>query len=109
MAESSGIDQADPKGASQAVRRAPSRRRSGSCRRSRTSRDSSRCVSRIRGDDPDNGNWVSLEATVNYMDNDLCEEIHAELSPCKDQAFFDAYFERHEEKFGEDFVPAIDC
>lgn len=37
------------------------------------------------------------------------EEIHAELAPCKDQAFFDAYCERHEKKFGEVFAPAIDC
>lgn len=57
----------------------------------------------------DNGNWVNFEVAVNYMDDDLREEIHAELAPCKDQAFFDAYCERHEKKFGEVFAPAIDC
>lgn len=57
----------------------------------------------------DNGNWVNFEAAVNYMDDDLREEIHAELAPCKDQAFFDAYCERHEKKFGGVFAPAIDC
>jgi len=57
----------------------------------------------------DNGNWVNFEAAVNYMNDDLREEIHAELAPCKDQAFFDAYCERHEKKFGEVFAPAIDC
>lgn len=55
----------------------------------------------------DNGNWVNYEDAVFYMDDDLREEIHDELAPCKDQAFFDAYCERHEKKFGEVFAPGV--
>ena len=55
----------------------------------------------------DNGNWVNYEDAVFYMDDDLREEIHDELAPCNDQAFFDAYCERHEKKFGEVFAPGV--
>lgn len=42
-----------------------------------------------------------------YMDDEIREELHAEMVPCTEQEFFDAYCERHAEKFdGEDFVEA---
>lgn len=47
-----------------------------------------------------NGSEVSFEACVNLMDDDIREELHAELAPCSDQEFLDAYIERHAEKFG---------
>lgn len=40
---------------------------------------------------------------VNMMDDDIREELHAELSPCTCQEFLDAYCKAHEEKYGEEF------
>lgn len=48
--------------------------------------------------------FVDYKDAEFFMDNDLREELHAEMAPCTDQEFFDAYRERHAEKFGEDFV-----
>ena len=45
---------------------------------------------------------VDFDLAVNLMDDELREEIHAELAPCTDQKFFDAYAARHAEKYGED-------
>lgn len=50
-----------------------------------------------------NGSEIDFEAAVNLMDDEIREELHAELSPCDDQEFLDAYVERHAEKYGEDF------
>lgn len=47
-----------------------------------------------------NGNF---DAAVNLMDDELREEIHAELSPCSDAEFLAEYCKRHAEKFGEEF------
>ena len=46
------------------------------------------------------------EAIVSLMDDDLREEVHAELAPCTDEAFVRRYAELHEERFGEYFAPA---
>jgi len=51
-----------------------------------------------------NGKPFDCDAAVNLMDDDLREELHAELAPCTDQEFFDAYVKAHLEKFGEEFV-----
>lgn len=52
------------------------------------------------------GKKLDYEAAVEYMDDDLREELHADLAPCSPQEFFDAYCEAHEEKFGEIWEPA---
>lgn len=51
-----------------------------------------------------NGSEVDFEACVALMDDDIRESIHADLAPCTEQEFLDAYVERHAEKFsGEQF------
>ena len=50
-----------------------------------------------------NGTKVEFEQCVNLMDDDLREEIHAEMAPCKEQEFLDEYTKRHEEKYGQQF------
>ena len=47
---------------------------------------------------------VDFEAAVNLMDGEIREAIHAELAPCTEQEFFDAYCKAHEEKYGEEFA-----
>lgn len=51
-----------------------------------------------------NDSEVYFEACVNMMDDDIREELHAELAPCSEQEFLDAYVKRHEEKYGEEFA-----
>ena len=43
------------------------------------------------------------EQAVELMDDDIREELHAELSPCTDEEFLVAYIKAHREKYGEDF------
>lgn len=50
-----------------------------------------------------NGSEIDFAAAVNLMDDEIREELHAELAPCDDQEFLDAYVERHAEKYGEEF------
>lgn len=50
-----------------------------------------------------NGSEIDFEAAVNMMDDEIREELHAELAPCGNQEFLDAYVERHAHKYGEDF------
>lgn len=50
-----------------------------------------------------NGSEIDFAVAVNLMDDEIREELHAELAPCDDQEFLDAYVERHAEKYGEDF------
>ena len=51
------------------------------------------------------GKLIDLDAAVMLMDDDLRDEVHADIAPCTDQKFFDEYCKRHEEKFGEEFEP----
>lgn len=52
-----------------------------------------------------NGREIDLEAAMNLMDADLREEL-ANKGFDTDQEFFEAYAERHAEKYdGEDFAP----
>lgn len=44
------------------------------------------------------------DAAVNLMDDELREEIHADLAPCTDEEFLTEYCKRHAEKFGEEFT-----
>lgn len=50
-----------------------------------------------------NMNGVSLDYdnAVNYMDDELCEQLYDELAPCSEQQFFTAYEQAHLDKFGE--------
>ena len=50
------------------------------------------------------GEEFFFEATIDSMDDDLREELHAEFAPCTDQTFFDKYAEAHLEKFGEEWI-----
>lgn len=50
-----------------------------------------------------NGYELDYDAAVNMMDDEIREELHAELAPCTEQAFFTAYEAAHEEKFGEEW------
>ena len=43
-------------------------------------------------------------AAVELMDDEIREELHAELAPCTDLEFLEAYMKRHEEKYGVPFV-----
>mgnify|MGYP001754602484 FL=1 len=49
------------------------------------------------------GREIDFDAAVALMDDDIREELHAELSPCSDQRFFNAYLEQHYADFGEEF------
>ena len=46
---------------------------------------------------------VDFDSCVNLMDDELREQVHAELAPCTYQEFLDRYCELHLEKYGEDF------
>ena len=48
-------------------------------------------------------NPVNYNAAVALMDDDLREEIHADLSPCSEAAFLVEYAKRHEQKYGQPF------
>ena len=45
-----------------------------------------------------------FETAVQYMDDELREEIHADKAPCTEQEFFDEYIKRHHEKYNEEFI-----
>ena len=46
-----------------------------------------------------NGCEVEFDACVVLMDGEICEELNSEMAPCTEQAFLDAYVQRHAEKF----------
>jgi hypothetical protein len=51
-----------------------------------------------------NGYEVDFDACVNLMDDDIREALHAEMAPCTEQEFLDAYVEARAEKYdGEEF------
>lgn len=50
-----------------------------------------------------NGVEINFESALALMDEDIREELHAELAPCTDQEFFSAYEARHAAKFGEEW------
>lgn len=51
-----------------------------------------------------NGSPIPFPAAVMLMDDEIREEVHADLAPCTDQQFFDEYCKRHLEKYGIEFV-----
>ncbi len=50
-----------------------------------------------------NGTATDFNACVALMDDDLREEISADLAPCTEQEFINEYCKRHFEKYGADF------
>ena len=51
------------------------------------------------------GRLVDFRAAVNLMDDDIRESLHADMAPCDDQVFVDAYAIAHAaEFFGVKFV-----
>lgn len=50
-----------------------------------------------------NNEEVNVDACVNLMDDEIREAIHAELAPCTEQEFLDAYADLHYDKYGEQF------
>lgn len=44
---------------------------------------------------------IDFDAAGALMDDDIREEVHAELAPCTPQAFFDRYCQLHAERYGE--------
>ena len=49
------------------------------------------------------GTEIEWYTAVNLMDDDLREELNAELAPCTEQEFFEAYAKAHEAKFCEEW------
>ena len=49
--------------------------------------------------------WLSFQAAVLLMDDDIREELHEEMAPCSEQEFFDAYCARHLAKYDQVFGP----
>ena len=43
-----------------------------------------------------------FNAYVNAMDDELREQVHAELAPCTDEEFLARYQELHSEKYSEE-------
>lgn len=52
-----------------------------------------------------NGREIDFDAAVMLMDDDVRESVAAEIAPCTDQEFIEAYARAHEERFGEGFAP----
>lgn len=50
------------------------------------------------------GKEIPYEEAVALMDDEIREEVHADLAPCTEQEFFDEYCKRHLEKYGIEFV-----
>jgi hypothetical protein len=49
------------------------------------------------------GKEIEFAAAEAMMDEELREELCAELAPCTNQEFFSAYESAHEERFGEEW------
>ena len=50
---------------------------------------------------------ITLETwafVVEFMDDELREQVHSELAPCTEEEFLDRYCELHFEKYGEKFT-----
>lgn len=52
----------------------------------------------------EDGNEIYFDSAAELMDDDIREELHATITPCSNQAFFDEYCKSHLAKYGEPFV-----
>lgn len=50
-----------------------------------------------------NGYELDFDTAVDFMDDELREQLHMELAPCTEQEFFNAYAKAYEEKYGEEW------
>lgn len=50
------------------------------------------------------GRPIEFDVLVNLMDDDLREQLHADLAPCTEQEFLDAYCKAHYKHFGTPFT-----
>ncbi len=44
------------------------------------------------------------QAAVEFMDDEIRESVHQDLSHCTDEEFLTEYMKRHYERYGMDFV-----
>ena len=44
------------------------------------------------------------DLSVEYMDDEIREELHNKLAPCSNEEFLEAYKDAHFNKYGEEFV-----
>jgi len=49
------------------------------------------------------GRRYDWSIVVTYMDDEVREDLHSELSPCTPQEFFEAYCGRYMARYNEDF------
>lgn len=49
------------------------------------------------------GTEFDYEVAVDFMDDELREQLHIELAPCTEQEFFNVYAKAYEEKYGEEW------
>lgn len=47
-------------------------------------------------------NVVDFDVLVEYMDDEIREDVHNRLSPCTEQEFTDEYEKLHRAKYGDD-------
>lgn len=47
---------------------------------------------------------VDYKAIEALMDDNIREELHAELAPCTSEEFLEAYKKAHRQKYGEEFI-----
>ena len=50
-----------------------------------------------------NGFELDFDATVDFMDDDLREQLHSAMAPCTEQEFFTAYETAFELKTGQEW------
>lgn len=50
-----------------------------------------------------NGYELDFDTAVDFMDDELREQLHMELAHCTEQEFFNAYAKAYEEKYGEEW------
>lgn len=48
-----------------------------------------------------NGKKVNFQQSIQYMDDETREEVHAKMAPCTAQKFFSEYEKTHKKNFGE--------
>lgn len=49
------------------------------------------------------GVQIDYDAAVELMDDEIREDVAADLAPCTEQEFFAEYSKRHAEKYGEEW------
>ena len=45
------------------------------------------------------GKQIDFDVAVEFMDDEIREDLHSKLAPCSDQVFFTAYEKAHENRF----------